>query len=253
MGVVNVFTPRMQLERIITGTRKWFARNGDENTKAIIGISGGKDSTFATYICCEALGKDRVVGIMMPNGFQEDADDTQAVVEHFDIEYYRINIEQQYNVGLYYYKNILELEINDIVRFNRPARLRMATLYDIAAMLHGRVICTDNYSEWFTGYSTKWGDSCGDFAPFQQYTVTEIKSMMRYAKIPDRFINKIPHDGMSSPDEERFGFTYEQLDHFIRDKYDNYGLTEEVIDKIYAMHERSEHKRNPMDSIKYPH
>lgn len=241
------FNAEEQRDHLIDWIKDYFVKNGPD-AKAVIGISGGKDSTIAAALLVRALGADRVVGVLMPNRTQKDIADSRRVCEYLNIPSYEINIGAACS-ALYYaidvgYDYDKQCDKNPMVATNTPARMRMATLYAVAALVGGRVCCNGNRSERYVGYTTKFGDSAGDFAPFVDYTVREVLLIGDTLDLPADLVHKAPSDGMcGTTDEENLGFTYEQLDAFIlediRPDYD-------VYKKIVQKHQTSNHKRNNM-------
>ena len=234
---------------LIDWIKKYFEENGP-TSKAVISISGGKDSTTVAKLCVEALGKDRVVGVLIPNGYQHDIDVARKVVEYLDIEHYEINIKQVYTelLWLMYDKVSPTIEENKVFTSNTPARIRMTVLYGISAIIGGRVANTCNLSEDYVGYATKYGDAAGDFSPLSNLTVQEVKAVAYSLGIPKEFIEKTPEDGLCGvSDEENLGFTYDVLDRYIRT-----GICEDldVKEKIDKMHLAGLHKITPMPSYK---
>ena len=194
--------------------RDFFDKNGP-GCNAIVGISGGKDSSVVAALCVEALGKDRVIGVLMPQGEQHDIDMAHLLVEHLGIQHYVINVKDAVN-GLI---NSLpdNLEISTLTKTNLPPRIRMATLYAVSQSCNGRVANTCNLSEDWVGYSTRYGDSVGDFSPMSHLTVTEVKAIGYTLGLPEVLIEKTPIDGLcGKTDEENLGFTYAELDVYIR-------------------------------------
>lgn len=195
---------------------KWiqdfFEKNG-KGCNAIVGISGGKDSSIVAALCVEALGKDRVIGVLMPCGEQHDIDMAKLLVNHLQIKYYIINIKDTVDA---IHKNIpFELSTQSVT--NIPPRVRMTTLYAVAQSHNGRVANTCNLSEDWVGYSTRYGDSVGDFSPCSNLTVDEVKQIGRVLGLPDVLVDKVPIDGLcGKTDEENLGFTYAELDKYIR-------------------------------------
>ena len=157
--------------------RDWFEANGP-GCNAIVGISGGKDSSIAAALCCEALGKDRVIGVLMPNGEQSDIDMAKLLVGHLGIEHYIINIKGAFD-SLTEQIGLAGIEISRDSIINLPPRLRMSTLYAVGQSRNGRVVNTCNLSEDWVGYSTRYGDSVGDFSPMSCFTTAEIRAMAR--------------------------------------------------------------------------
>jgi NAD+ synthase len=241
------FDVKKATEATIDWIRNWFSENG-EDCNAIIGISGGKDSSVVASLLVEALGKERVIGVMMPKGVQDDIDMAQLLIEHLGIRSFTINIKPAYE-GLI---NELEKNIDDISRdskINLPARLRMSTLYAVAQSFNGRVANTCNLSEDWVGYSTRYGDSAGDFSPCSFFTTKEIREMGTYLGVPDILVNKVPIDGLSGlSDEEKLGFTYEVLDRYIRTgEIDNM----ETKKRIDYLNKLNKFKLRFMDSFNY--
>lgn len=240
----QVIIPKREVMHICDWIKRYFVENGDENTKAVIGISGGKDSTVAAGLLAQALGANRVIGVLMPEGEQRDIEDARKVCELLNIRSYEINIGEACNslyhaidVGYDYNKNINK---NPAVSTNTPSRIRMATLYAIAAEIGGRVCNTCNYSEDYVGYSTKYGDAAGDFALLKHYTVREVLQIGKELLVPEFLLKKIPEDGMSGmSDEEKLGFTYEELDAYL---LDGVVPSAETLFKIESLHAKGRHK-----------
>ncbi|MCH5184420.1 MAG: NAD(+) synthase [Oscillospiraceae bacterium] len=192
--------------------RGFFAENGP-GCNAVIGISGGKDSSIAAALCVEALGKERVIGVLMPCGEQADIDMAYLLVKHLDIRHYVVNIKDAVE-GL---KHSIPFVLSDQSRTNLPPRIRMTTLYAVAQSNNGRVVNTCNLSEDWVGYSTRYGDAAGDFSPLSHLTVDEVKQIGRLLGLPAALVDKTPIDGLcGKTDEENLGFTYAELDRYIR-------------------------------------
>ena len=225
--------------------RDFFEKNG-KGCNAVVGISGGKDSSIAAALCVEALGKDRVIGVLMPCGEQADIDCARLLVEHLGIKNYTVNIKDAVE-GLK--KNLpSDLEITAQTTTNLPPRIRMSTLYAISQSVNGRVVNTCNLSEDWVGYSTRYGDAAGDFSPLSDMTVTELKKIGHLLGLPAELVDKTPIDGLcGKTDEENLGFTYAMLDKYIR--------TGEIEDKaikerIDTLHERNKFKLELMPGFK---
>ena len=193
--------------------RDFFEKNGN-GCNAVVGISGGKDSSVVAALCVEALGKDRVIGVLMPNGVQQDIDMAELLVKHLGIKHYVVNIKDA-TEGLI--KNI-PFELGTQSMTNLPPRIRMATLYAVSQSHNGRVANTCNLSEDWVGYSTRYGDSAGDFSPCSHLTVQEVKAIGRLLGLPQELVDKVPTDGLcGKTDEDNLGFTYAELDRYIRE------------------------------------
>ena len=238
-------------ERIIQWIRDYFEANG-KGCNAVIGISGGKDSSVCAALLVEALGKDRVIGVLMPQGQQHDIQVSYDLVEHLGIRHYVVNIGEACEslVKAISDGGIAEEELrgNKIYYSNTPSRVRMTVLYGISALVGGRVANTCNKSEDYVGYSTKFGDSAGDFSPLSDLTVTEVKALGYELGLPQKFIEKIPEDGLSGKtDEENMGFTYAVLDRYIETGEIDDPATKEKIDSLHRM---NLHKITPMPMFK---
>ena len=193
--------------------RDFFEENG-KGCNAVVGISGGKDSSVVAALCVEALGRDRVIGVLMPNGEQADIDMAKLLVSHLGIRHYIVNIKDAVD-GVT--RNI-PFELSEQSRQNLPPRIRMSTLYAVSQSNNGRVANTCNLSEDWVGYSTRYGDSVGDFSPCSNLTVQEVKAIGRVLGLPASLVDKVPTDGLcGKTDEDNLGFTYAELDRYIRE------------------------------------
>lgn len=209
--------------------RDFFEKNG-KGCNAVVGISGGKDSSVAAALCVEALGRDRVIGVLMPQGKQHDIDMAYMLVECLGIKHYEINVKDAVDGIL---NNLpKDIEITPQTRQNIPPRVRMSTLYAVSQSLNGRVCNTCNLSEDWVGYSTRYGDSVGDFSPMSYLTVTEVKQIGHLLGLPRELVEKTPIDGLcGKSDEENLGFTYAELDVYIREGKIKDKNKKELIDK----------------------
>lgn len=220
-------------EQAIAWVKDYFEKNGNSQTKAVIGISGGKDSSTVAALCCAALGKDRVIGVMMPNGLQADIEDSKKLCAFLGIKNYTVNIANAYKGLTEEIKTVTGVtETPAQYNTNTPARLRMATLYSIAAIEGNcRVSNNGNKSECIAGYFTLWGDGAGDFAPLANLYVSQVIQLGKELGLPDDLTEKAPSDGMSGmTDEQKLGFTYDQLEKVAEGKTD--GIAPEVVEKI---------------------
>lgn len=209
--------------------RNFFEENG-KDCNAIIGISGGKDSSVAAALCVEALGKNRVIGILMPCGEQHDIDMAYLLCDHLGIKRYEVNIKAAVEALTNALPEDFPLSRQSFI--NLPPRIRMSTVYMIGQSLNGRVVNTCNLSEDWVGYSTRYGDAAGDFSPLSNLTVTEVKEIGRVLGLPDVLVDKVPIDGLSGKtDEDNLGFTYDVLDKYIRTGEIEDKNTKEIIDK----------------------
>ena len=219
--------------KCIQWIRDWFEENG-KGCNAVVGISGGKDSSVVAALCVEALGKDRVIGVLMPCGVQADIHMARKLVDFLGIKSYEVNIEDAVKGVL---DNIKGVEISTQTRTNLPPRIRMTTLYAVSQSVNGRVANTCNLSEDWVGYSTRYGDSVGDFSPLSRLTVTEVKAIGKELGLPLDLVDKVPIDGLcGKTDEENLGFTYAMLDTYIRR-----GVCEDaaIKERIDTLHQRN--------------
>lgn len=208
--------------------RDFFEKNG-KGCNAVIGISGGKDSSVAAALCVEALGKERVIGVLMPNGEQSDIDMSLLLVKTLDIKHYIINIGDTVSA----LKDAIPLELSTQSIVNLPPRIRMSTLYAVSQSNNGRVVNTCNLSEDWVGYSTRYGDAAGDFSPLSHLTVTEVKAIGRILNLPDVLVDKAPSDGLcGKTDEDNLGFLYSELDTYIRTGVIKDDIKKEKIDRL---------------------
>jgi NAD+ synthase len=234
-------------DQLIQWIRQWFLKNGPE-CQAVIGISGGKDSGVVAALCKKALGENRVLGVLMPNGQQADLDVARSLVEHLGIKAVTINIKSAVD-GVQEGLLQAEMAISHQATINLPARIRMSTLYAVSQSVNGRVANTCNLSEDYVGYATRYGDGAGDFSPLSNLTVAEVKEIGRALGLPEKFVNKVPIDGLcGKTDEENLGFTYETLDRYIR-----LGVCEDlaVKQRIDEMYLKSRFKLELMPAFPY--
>ena len=217
---MNNFNVEKETKELVNWLKEWFLLNG-KDCYAVVGISGGKDSSVVASLCVKALGKNRVIGVMMPNGKQSDINDAIKLCKVLDIKNITINIKDIVDIEtkllLSGVKSLGKDELTNQTLINLPARIRMATLYGISQTMNGRVINTCNLSEDWVGYSTRFGDLAGDVAPLSNFTVSEVKKIGLELGLPKDLIYKIPSDGLSGKtDEDNLGFTYDVLDKYIR-------------------------------------
>lgn len=234
------FNAQETLDRLVDWVKNYFAENAAPETKAVIGISGGKDSSVAAAVCVKALGKERVIGVLMPQNEQSDIAYSRLLVDTLGIKSYTINIGE--TVSTFMAELSKNLEPSRQAQVNTPARVRMTTLYAVAASVNGRVVNTCNLSEDWVGYSTKYGDAAGDFSPLSDLTVTEVRQIGEALGLPNELVHKVPIDGLSGyTDEENLGFTYAELDSYIRHETD---LSDkpELREKIDRLHRCNLHK-----------
>ena len=207
-----MFNAEKVKDQCVAWIRKFFEENGP-NCTAVLGISGGKDSSVAAALCVEALGKERVIGVLMPCGDQFDIDMSHLLCDHLGIQRYVVNIKDAVN-GL---TGAMPIELSTQAKTNLPPRIRMAAVYAISQCFNGRVVNTCNLSEDWVGYSTRYGDAAGDFSPMSHLTVQEVKEIGRVLGLPEVLVEKVPIDGLcGKTDEDNLGFTYAELDRYIR-------------------------------------
>ncbi|MBQ9113531.1 MAG: NAD(+) synthase [Clostridia bacterium] len=242
-----MFNVEKTTQEAIQWIQDWFEKNG-KGCNAVIGISGGKDSSIVAALCVKALGKERVIGVLMPNGEQADIDCSKQLVAHLGIPYYVCNIKKAVD-GVLESLNAAGLEISRQTVVNLPPRIRMSTLYALSQSMNGRVANTCNLSEDWVGYSTRYGDAAGDFSPLGKLTVQEVKAIGKYLKLPENLVDKVPSDGLTDrTDEDNLGFTYAMLDKYIRT-----GVCDDVEKKakIDRLHVMNEFKLKPIPCYEY--
>ena len=227
-----MFDVKRITEDCVAWIRKFFEENGP-GCNAVLGISGGKDSSVAAALCVEALGKDRVIGVLMPNGVQSDIADSRQLVEHLGIENVTINIADAVSAVRTQLKEA-DIEVSEQTEINLPPRIRMSVLYAVSQSMNGRVINTCNLSEDWVGYSTRYGDSAGDVSLLGKLTVQEVKSLGRELGLPENLVDKAPSDGLcGNTDEQKLGFSYAVLDRYIREGYCEDSVIREKIDELH--------------------
>ena len=235
---MNTFNAKEVKDQVVRWIRDWFEENGP-GCNAVLGVSGGKDSSVVAALCVEALGKDRVVGVTMPNGVQPDIDDSMRLINHLGIRYCCVNIGETYTALMAAVEEQLATLGKEVSRqtvINMPPRLRMTAVYAVSQSLNGRVANTCNLSEDWVGYSTRYGDSVGDFSPCSMLTVDEMKQIGRLLGLPAALVDKVPTDGLcGKTDEDNLGFTYAELDRYIRTGEIDNQEHKALIDRKHAM------------------
>ena len=230
---MNMFDAEKTMNQCVEWIRSYFAENGPD-CNAVVGLSGGKDSSVTAALCVQALGKDRVIGVLLPNGVQEDIDYAYLAAEFLEIRYYVLNIQKAYQSVL----NAIgeQFPIDGATKLSLPARLRMVSLYAVAQSNNGRVANTCNLSEDWVGYATRYGDGAGDFSPLSGLTVQEVKKLGRCLGLPVQLVEKVPIDGLcGKTDEDNLGFTYAVLDRYLRTGEIDDPETKAKIDRMHRL------------------
>ena len=240
---------------VIVWIRDWFEQNG-KGCKCFVAVSGGKDSTIVAKLCVEALGADRVIGVMMPNGVQKDISDSIRVCEYLGIKNYTINIEGAVNATLKQMEDA-GIEITEQTRVNLPPRIRMSTLYAVSQSHNGRVSNNCNLSEDICGFSTRFGDSVGDFSPISNLTTVEIVQIGDYLGIPYDLVHKVPMDGLNTnengdyiTDEDILGVKYSDIHMYAREPYKLKIINPSVFEKIQQKEINNAFKLKPIPAYK---
>ena len=243
----NMFNVEKATQGAIEWIANWFEHNG-KNCNAVIGISGGKDSSVVAALCVKALGKERVIGVLMPNGEQADIDCSKQLVAYLGIPFYVCNVKDAVD-GVVKSMQAAGIELSRQARINLPPRVRMSTLYAVSQSFNGRVANTCNLSEDWVGYSTRYGDAAGDFSPLGKLTVQEVKAIGKYLGLPENLVDKVPSDGLSGKtDEDNLGFTYAALDRYIREGVCEDEALKAKIDRLHAI---NEFKLKPIPCFEY--
>lgn len=268
-----IFNAKKAADACIEWIQDWFDENG-KGCNAVIGISGGKDSTVVAALCMKALGRDRVIGVMLPDGIQPDIADSREIIRNLGIHGVEYNIGDASTAMV---ENLSAVKVlagqlgfleipSRQARENLPPRLRMAALYLVAQCFNGRVSNNCNLSENWIGYSTIYGDTAGDFSPISCFTASEVVAIGRVLGIPERFLIKPPSDGLcGQTDEDKLGFTYKLLDEYLRepDLYTEAAIEgrdisqsekdtiRAAIKKIGMLHRQNSFKHMPMAAFKW--
>lgn len=243
-----MFDAKRVKDELVEWITTWFEENGN-GCKAVVGVSGGKDSSVVAALCVAALGKDRVIGVLMPNGEQSDIKYSHMLCDHLGIKNYTVNVGAAINGVLdSIHKNAADIEVTEQTTTNLPARIRMATLYAVSQSVNGRVANTCNLSETLLSWETRWGDAVGDFAPLADLTVEEVKAIGYELGLPKELIEKIPSDGLcGSTDEDALGFKYAVMDRYIRTgEIDDKDIKKKIDNRV----ERYRFKRMPIPYYK---
>ena len=252
---MNEFNAKKTTEELINWIRSWFDENG-KDCNAVLGVSGGKDSNIVAALCVKALGKNRVIGVSMPNTLQQvkkeqfkDDECVEKLINHLGIKFLKVDIGSIYEQVLINFCKATHWEptMSGQAKTNLSPRLRMSVLYAVSQSFNGRVVNTDNLSENYVGYFTKWGN-VGDFSPLANLTVSEVKAIGRELGLPNELIDRVPSDGLcGKTDEDNLGFSYEILDKYIRT-----GICEnaEIKEKIDKKHNDNLFKFKPVASFK---
>ena len=244
-----MFNAEKVTKDIVQWIRDWFDNNGP-GCNGVVAVSGGKDSSVVAALLVEALGKDRVVGVMLPRGVQPDIDMSYLLVNHLGIKHYEINVGETIDALEREMRAVMgEDAVSTQAIVNLPPRVRMAATYAVSQSVNGRVANTCNLSEDWVGYATRYGDNAGDFSPLSRLTVQEVKAVGRYLGLPDVLVDKVPSDGLQAKtDEDNLGFTYAVLDRYIRE-----GVIEdeETKKRIDHLHKINAFKLKYMDCFEY--
>lgn len=218
-------------DELVKWIRDWFSANGP-GCNAILGMSGGKDSTIAAALIAEAIGADKVIGVAIPDKGQGE-NGAKEICEHLGIKYLVFPIE---NITGGFYGQLPNGQTLSVqAQQNIPPRIRMTVLYALGQTFNARPCCTCNLSESYIGYETLFGDDAGSFAPLDMLTVTEVLAIGDAMGIPYEWVHKVPDDGLphSCPDEEKFGFSYATLDKYIRGLEEPDSETKAKIDRMH--------------------
>lgn len=239
---METFDAKKETQNCIGWISNWFEEKSGNAKGAVIGISGGKDSTVVAGLLCAALGKEKVMGVLMPSGLQKDIQDSKKVCAYLGIDYRVVNIESIYRSAVEAIEDCegTRIALSTHTKTNIAPRLRMTVLYAIGQELNFRVAGTGNLSERYVGYSTKWGDTANDFNPIANFTTEEVVKIGEQLHMPDDLLKKTPEDGLSGKtDEENLGFSYAILNGYIKTGFCS---DPEIKGKIDKLHEYNKHK-----------
>lgn len=241
------FNVKREAENAVAWVRKYFG-NQPHAKKAVLGISGGKDSACCAAIICKALGPDRLIGVSLPNGDQADIEDARLVAKTFGFKLYEVNINSAYSR---LHDNIERsgIQLSHQATINMLPRFRMTTLYAISGVYHGRVCGTGNYSEDAVGYFTKYGDGGVDFNPIQYFVTDEVSAIGEYLGVPHEIAYKVPSDGICGvPDEMNLGIKYADINKYLRGHADE--VDPEIVKRIEEKIAYNKHKVSPVPTYK---
>ena len=209
------FNAEEQLAGLIAWMRERMAACGGKT--AVVGISGGKDSSVVAALCAAAYGRERVFGVLMPDGVQPDIDYSNGLVDVLGIPHCTFNIHGASSAILGELARV-GIEASRQTEVNLPPRIRMSVLYAVAQSVEsGIVINTSNLSEDWVGYCTVYGDSAGAFSPLGMYTTEEVIALGAALGLPEKFLIKPPSDGLTGlTDEDNLGFSYHAVNEYVR-------------------------------------
>ena len=227
---------------VVNWTKAILEKN--HQTKVVIGISGGKDSSVVAAICTKAIGPENVIGVMMPCGIQKDIADSQKLIDFLGIKSVTVNIGPAFEALCNSMNLGQELSYDTLT--NLPARLRMSTLYAVAQTVGGFVANTCNLSEDTVGYATLYGDNAGSFAALSKLTTEEVMEIGDDLGLPFELVHKVPIDGLQpKTDEDKLGFTYHEVNELIRK-----GINGPHFEKIIDMYRKNKFK---LDIVRIPY
>ena len=209
------FNAKEQLPGLIDWMRTQMTACGGKT--AVVGISGGKDSSVTAALCIRAYGRENVLGVLMPDGVQPDIDYSNGLVDVLGLHHITFNIHGGTS-GILEEMERAGLTPSRQTRVNLPSRMRMAALYAVAQSVEGGIVLnTSNLSEDWVGYCTIYGDSAGAFSPLGMYTTEEVIALGRELGLPEKFLLKPPSDGLTGlTDEDNLGFSYHAVNEYIR-------------------------------------
>lgn len=240
------------MEKIVDEIVQWLQERVKESgvNGLMVGVSGGLDSAVVAHLIQRAF-PDNSLGVMMPlNSNPNDMVHAKKVIESCGINDLTVDLSETHQVMYENIQNQLKQknefkEKNDqLAGANLRARLRMSSLYAVAANYNYLVVGTDNAAEWYTGYFTKYGDGGVDILPLVEFTKQEVREMASYLGVPDEIVHKDPSAGLweGQTDEEEMGTTYDKIDAYLKGEK----IPEEDKEVIERMHRRTAHKRNPI-------
>lgn len=230
---------KIEFEKRVAFIKSVLAESGAKGI--VFGNSGGKDSALVGILCKAAC--ENTVGIILPcaskRNYDRDTADANEVAQKYNIETRSVDLTPVKEAEIEAIKKATTL--NDAANLNMAPRIRMMTLYAIAASESRLVAGTGNRSELYVGYFTKWGDGSCDFNPIADLTVTEIYEFLRYLEAPKAVINKTPSAALfdGQTDETEMGISYAELDSFLFGK----DIAKDKKAIIEKLHKSSEHKR----------
>lgn len=219
--------PAQAVARVVNFLQQSFAKQG--KSQAVVAVSGGIDSALSFSLVTKALGAENVTAVLLPYQHQS-MDDARLIVQHLQIpagHLTEINIQPMVDEVA----RVLGVTEKEAVRLgNIKARCRMICVYDIAKQKNALVVGTENKSEHYLGYFTRFGDAASDIEPICHLYKTQVRQLVESLQLPAVFLKKPPSAGLwaGQTDEDEMGFTYTQADQVLYQLIDRKVAPDEI-------------------------